>query len=100
MSERELEHCFRLGGMLFDALASGVVELEKAEKRIRGRLAEANLLPVYLALAQPEPRIPSNGAPGHGQSITSRAEYRYAWQLVWYLSALFLSPPQADSERL
>ena len=100
LSERELEHCFRLGGMLFDALASGVVELEKAEKRIRGRLAEANLLPVYLALAQPEPRIPSNGAPGHGQSITSRAEYRYAWQLVWYLSALFLSPPQADSERL
>lgn len=94
LSERDLEHYFRLGGMLFDALASGVVELEKEEKRIRGRLAESNLLPVYLALAQPEPHIPANGAPGRGQAITSRAEYRYAWQLVWHLSALFLSSPQ------
>ncbi len=90
LREQSLEYFFRLGSMLFDALGTETVELEKKERRSGGRLARSRWLTTYFALIQPEPRIPGENGAGSARAIASLMEYRYAWQLVGILEKVTL----------
>jgi hypothetical protein len=86
----DIEYFFRLGSMFFDSLATAVVDLEKERRSIRSRLADyEDMAPAYFALTQPEPHVPTPARESAGRVITSAAEYRYAWQLVWALEERF-----------
>jgi len=92
MREQHLEYFFRLGSMLFDALGTGAVELEKQERHSGGRLARSQWFRMYFALIQPEPRIPGDNGVGSARAIASLVEYRYAWQLVGFLERSLTAP--------
>ncbi|NOY81771.1 MAG: hypothetical protein GXP31_12315 [Kiritimatiellaeota bacterium] len=92
LREQPLEYFFRLGSMLFDALGTGAVELEKKERRSGGRLARSRWLTTYFSLIQPEPRIPGENGLGSARAIASLLEYRYAWQLVGFLEKALAMP--------
>jgi hypothetical protein len=83
IKERTLEHFFRLAAMLFDALGSAVVELEKAEQASSGVLISGEFSDAYLALTEPEPQIPEHTRFSSRRHLFTLAEYRFAWQLVW-----------------
>jgi len=82
----KLEYFFRLGAMLFDALANAVLTLQKAEHAASGCLVTTELAALYLPLLEPEPHIPDKSRSSAGTVIASLSEYRYAWELVWLLS--------------
>lgn len=92
LREQHLEYFFRLGSMLFDALGTDTVELEKRERRSGGRLARSQWFQMYLALIQPEPRIPGENGVGSARAIASLLEYRYAWQLMGFLERTLQAP--------
>ena len=98
LKQKNCEHFFRIGAMLYDQLGSAVVELSKAEQRTGGRLSSSDYGDAYFALAEPEPQIPT-GVAGSGlkRPIMTLTEYRHAWQLVWALEniAAGQEPPAA-----
>jgi hypothetical protein len=83
LRQRQTEYAFRVGAMLFDALGSAVVELEKQEQSSGGRITGSDWCPAYLALSEPEPQIPADAQAGRTRFLTTLSEYRYAWQLLW-----------------
>ena len=87
VAEENFEHFFRLAAMFFDALGSAVVELEKLEHKMGGKLSISHFAPAYFALAEPEPHLPASAHGSSGRAIATLSEYRYAWNLLWRLQA-------------
>lgn len=83
LQHQQLEFFFRVATMFFDLLESAVVELEKVEQRSNGILAGSDWAAAYFALTEPEPQVPVDWQDGRKRHLTSLAECRYAWYLLW-----------------
>lgn len=93
LRDQRLEYAFRLAAMLFDALGTAVVQVQKREQHTGGRLISGPHFAAYLALCEPEPLLPlvTDGA-GTGHPINTLADYRLAWDWVWRLEAELDAP--------
>jgi len=93
LHDQRLEYAFRLAAMLFDALGTAVVQVQKREQHTGGRLISGPHFAAYLALCEPEPLLPlaTDGA-GTGHPINTLADYRLAWHWVWRLEAELDAP--------
>ncbi|MFA5204592.1 MAG: DUF6178 family protein [Lentisphaeria bacterium] len=93
LHDRRLEHAFRITAMLFDALGTAVVQVQKREQHTGGRLVSGPHYAAYLALCEPEPLLPlaANGV-DTSHPINTLADYRLAWQWIWRLEAELDAP--------
>jgi len=86
LKAKGMEYWFRLGATLFDALANAAVNLQKLGRQGEVHMLQSPFGRAYLALIEPEPRIPAQNGSGTSRAIVTLAEYKYAWRLAWMLA--------------
>jgi len=98
LAGQKIEYFFRAGAMLFDALSTAVVEIEKVEQKSGGKLSGSDLGVAYFALCEPEPQIQTSLQASAKHHIMTLSDYRYAWHLLWLLEHESITAAEAVSQ--